>query len=155
LTAGHPPANLRFLMVAKGADLLTTRDDASGSVHREIEELLNRSAIAWSAGDLDAFMECYEDSPDTIYLTATRIVAGYSGIRAMYAERFVAGSGQVMAALEIKVIRLVPLGADHAMVIGSYSLEGVAASAQDHTGMCSLVLHKTAQGWRISADHTS
>jgi hypothetical protein len=125
--------------------LATWRDDASGSMHREIEDLLNRSATAWSAGDLDAFMECYEDSPDTIYLASTQIVAGYAGIRSMYAERFGAGSGHSMETLEIKVLRVTPLGADHALAVGSYSLDGI----------CSLILHKTPRGWRISADHTS
>jgi hypothetical protein len=128
--------------------LTTRRDDASGSVHREIEDLLNRSAVAWSAGDLDAFMECYENSPDTIYLSTTGIVAGYAGIRAMYAERFGTGRDQSMGELGIKVIRVTVLGADHALVIGSYSL-------QEHTGVCSLIVRKTSRGWRISADHTS
>ncbi len=135
--------------------MTTRRDDASSSVHREIEDLLNRSAAAWSAGDLDAFMECYEDSADTIYLTSTQLVAGYAGIRSMYAERFGAGSRDSMGALGIKVLRVTPLGDRHALAVGSYSLEGVPASRQDHTGICSLILHKTASGWRISADHTS
>jgi uncharacterized protein (TIGR02246 family) len=139
-----------------GVVLLTMqRDDASGSVHREIEDLLKRSATAWSAGDLDAFMECYENSADTIYLTATRMVAGYAEIRSMYAERFGAGSDRSMGDLAIKVLRVTPLGSAHALAVGSYSLEGVTASQQDHTGMCSLILHKTGRGWRISADHTS
>jgi uncharacterized protein (TIGR02246 family) len=124
-------------------------------VHREIETLLNRSAAAWSAGDLDAFMECYENSLDTLYLTATRIVAGYAEIRSMYAQRFGAGSDQSMGILGIKVVRATLLGTDHALVVGSYSLEGVTASREDHKGVCSLILHKTARGWRISADHTS
>jgi uncharacterized protein (TIGR02246 family) len=135
---------------------LTTRtDDASGSVHREIETLLNRSAAAWSAGDLDEFMECYENSADTIYLTATRIVAGYAEIRSMYAQRFGAGSDRSMGILGIKVVRVTLLGTEHALVVGSISLEGVAASREDHKGVCSLILHKTTRGWRISADHTS
>lgn len=135
---------------------MTTRtDDASGSVHREIEALLNRSAAAWSAGDLDEFMECYENSPDTIYLTATRIVAGYAEIRSMYAQRFGAGSDQSMGILGIKVVRVTLLGAVHALAVGSFSLGGVTTSREDHKGVCSLILHKTTRGWRISADHTS
>jgi uncharacterized protein (TIGR02246 family) len=135
---------------------LTTRtDDASGSVHREIETLLNRSAAAWSAGDLDEFMECYENSADTIYLTATRIVAGYAEIRSMYAQRFGAGSDRSMGILGIEVVRVTLLGTEHALAVGSISLEGVTASREDHKGVCSLILHKTTKGWRISADHTS
>src|SRR5258708_1212502 len=129
-------------------------DDASGSVHREIEALLNRSAAAWSAGDLDEFMECYENCADTIYLTATRIVAGYAEIRSMYAQRFGAGSDRSMGILGVKVMRVTLLGAEHALAVGSISLEGLAASREDHKGVCSLILRKTTRGWRISADHT-
>lgn len=132
---------------------MTTRtDDASGPVHREIEALLNRSAAAWSAGDLDEFMECYENSADTIYLTATRIVAGYAEIRSMYAQRFGAGSERSMGILAIEVVRVTLLGSEHALAVGSISLEGVRGG---HKGVCSLILHKTSRGWRISADHTS
>jgi uncharacterized protein (TIGR02246 family) len=135
---------------------LTTRTDgANDSLHREIEALLNRSAASWSAGDLDEFMECYENSPDTIYLTATRIVAGYAAIRSMYAQRLGTVSGQSMGVLGIEVERVTLLGTHHALVVGSFSLAGAALSAEDHRGVCSLVLHKTARGWRISADHTS
>jgi uncharacterized protein (TIGR02246 family) len=130
-------------------------DDASGSLRREIQTLLNRSAAGWSAGNLDEFMECYENSADTIYLTATRIVAGYAEIRSMYAQRFGAGGDHSMGILGIKVERVTLLGTDHALVVGSYSLEGVATPREDHKGVCSLILHKTARGWRISADHTS
>jgi ketosteroid isomerase-like protein len=52
-------------------------------------------------------------------------------------------------------VRVTLLGTDHALAVGSFSLEGVTAFREDHTGVCSLILHKTARGWRISADHTS
>jgi uncharacterized protein (TIGR02246 family) len=112
-------------------------------MQQEIEALLNRSAAAWSAGDLDAFMECYEDSPDTVYLSATRLVSGYAAIRAMYAERF----GKSMGSLKIKVLQVKPIGTSHALVVGSYALD-------EHSGLCSLILRATERGWRISADHT-
>jgi len=113
-------------------------------MRQEIEALLSRSAAAWSAGNLDAFMECYEDSPDTVYLSATRLVSGYAAIRAMYAERF----GESMGLLKITVLQIQPIGTSHALVAGSYALDA-------HRGMCSLILRATEGGWRISADHTS
>ena len=113
-------------------------------MRQEIEELLRRSAAAWSAGNLDGFMECYEESPDTLYLSATRFVSGYEAIRSMYAERF----GGAMGSLKISVLEIKPIETSHAVLVGTYSL-GV------DSGSCLLVLRKTARGWRISADHTS
>ena len=113
-------------------------------MRQEIEELLSRSAAAWSAGNLDAFMECYEESPDTLYLSGTRFVSGYEAIRSMYAERF----GGAMGSLKISVLEIKPIETSHAMLVGTYSL-GV------YGGHCLLVLRKTARGWRISADHSA
>jgi uncharacterized protein (TIGR02246 family) len=135
---------------------VSTRWDNAGSVvHSEIKGVLERSAAAWSAGDLDTFMACYEDSPDTVYLTATQIVSGYAAIRSMYAERFGAGDGNSMGELTVKLLRVTRIGSEHVLAVGLYSLQGVELSAGRHTGMCSLLLHKTASGWRICADHTS
>jgi ketosteroid isomerase-like protein len=113
-------------------------------MRQEIEALLSRSAAAWSAGDLDAFMECYEDAPDTVYLSSTRLVSGYAAIRAMYAERF----GPTMGRLEFNVLQLKPIETSHVLVVGAFRLEG-------RSGNWSLLLRKTSRGWRISADHTS
>jgi hypothetical protein len=113
-------------------------------MRQEIEDLLNRSAAAWSAGDLDAFMECYEEAPDTMYLSATRLVSGYAAIRAMYAERF----GSTMGSLKFNVLQLKLIESSHVLAVGSYRLD-------EQTGHWSLLLRKTRRGWRISADHTS
>jgi uncharacterized protein (TIGR02246 family) len=135
---------------------VTTRlDDAGSSVHSEIKCVLDRSAAAWSAGDLDAFMACYEDSADTLYLSATQIVSGYAAIRAMYAQRFDTKNGNSMGTLEMKLLRVTRLGPEHVLAVGLYSLEGAGSTEGRHAGLCSLVLHNTAPGWRICADHTS
>jgi hypothetical protein len=149
-------AQSAHLLEQRGPSLVNTRwDDAGSAVDSEIKGVLERSAAAWSAGDLDTFMACYEDSPDTIYLTATHIVSGYAAIRSMYAERFGADNGNSMGVLTVKLLRVTRLGSEHVLAVGLYSLEGVEVSQGRHTGMCSLVLHNTAAGWRICADHTS
>jgi ketosteroid isomerase-like protein len=110
----------------------------------EIEALLSQSAAAWSAGNLDAFMACYEEAPDTLYWSETRLIIGYTAIRTMYAERF----AQAMGSLKFKVLQVKPIENSHALAIGSFCLD-------ERTGNWSLLLRKTERGWRISADHTS
>jgi ketosteroid isomerase-like protein len=112
-------------------------------MRQEIEALLSRSAAAWSAGDLDAFMECYENAPDTVYWSASRQASGYEAIRAMYAERF----GAEMGLLQFNVLQLKPIESSHVLVLGSFRLGA-------DSGHWSLLLRKTPRGWRISADHT-
>src|SRR5438045_7119104 len=109
-------------------------------MRQEIEALLSRSAAAWTAGDLDAFMECYEDAPDTVYLSSTQLVSGYAAIRAMYAERF----GQTTGRLEFNVLQLKPIESSHVLVVGSCRLDG-------QSGNWSLLLRQTTLAWRLSA----
>jgi hypothetical protein len=60
-----------------------------------------------------------------------------------------------MGDLTVKLLRVTRIGSEHVLAVGLYSLQGVEFAEGRHTGMCSLVLHNTADGWRICADHTS
>src|SRR5258708_34469018 len=88
----------------------------------EIREVLDCSMAAWNAGDLAGFLDCYENSPDTSYLTSDRIVVGYVEIEKLYAERFATVSAARRGMLSMSLSRVVPLGAEHSMAIGRYIL---------------------------------
>lgn len=120
----------------------------------EVQAALNESAAAWSAGDLDRFMTCYENAPTTTYLSGSHFVHGYGAIRAMYAERFGGGSRAAMGGLTLEIVDFRLLGGDFAYVIGRYHLHRDAASGGDASGPTSLVFRRTPQGWRIIADHS-
>ena len=124
-------------------------------ISREIKDLLNRSMSAWNAGDLSGFMGCYERSPTTCYLSADQIVIGYPAIETMYAQRFTIGSAAARGMLSLSLTRVVALGADHTLAIGQYLLSRDGDHGGSGYGVFSLVLHRTALGWRIAADHTT
>jgi uncharacterized protein (TIGR02246 family) len=117
----------------------------------DIAELLNDSASAWSRGDLDAFMGCYEDSPHTAYVSQGGIVHGHQAIRAMYEARF--GGGRCLGMLATEVINLLPIGRRHAIVTGRYQLARPFEAKA--TGLFTLVARKTKGAWRILIDHSS
>ena len=124
-------------------------------ISREIKDILNRSMSAWNSGDLNGFLGCYERSPTTCYLSADQIVLGYPAIEAMYAQRFAIGSAAARGMLSLSLTRVVPLGPEHALAIGQYLLSRDGDHGGSGYGVFSLVLHKSALGWRISADHTT
>lgn len=121
----------------------------------EIKAVLDRSAAAWSAGDLDAFMACYENSPETLYVAGAKVVRGYEAIQNMYAERFAPNTSAAHGTLTMTLIALRLLDPRHAFVVGQYQLEREASQGGPMTGPFSLVLRHTPAGWRITADHTS
>jgi uncharacterized protein (TIGR02246 family) len=116
-----------------------------------VSGVLEASARAWSKGDLDRFMQCYEDSSVPTYVKGGDVVHGFQAIHDMYAARF--GGGGSMGRLSMTVLDFKPLGDDYALVTGRYKL--VRAPAADAGGVFTLVFHKSAAGWRIISDHTS
>jgi len=118
-----------------------------------IEDALTASAQAWSRDDLDAFMHCYEDGPETAYVKADGVVKGYRAIRDMYAARFGGASG-ALGQLSMETLDFRRLGPDYALVVGRYHLKP-AKPGPEASGVFTLVFHKSAAGWRIVSDHTS
>ena len=119
-----------------------------------IAAVLQRSSAAWSRGDLDGFMACYEDGPQTSYIRPDGPVRGVAAIRALYAARFTAG-GSGMGRLTTDGLDVRPLGRDYALVTGRYRLERPAAGGGEAHGVFTLVFHRGTTGWRIISDHTS
>ncbi len=119
-----------------------------------IAAVLNDSAKAWSAGDLDRFMKSYAAAPSTTYLSGSHLVHGYDASRAMYAARFGGGTQAAMGDLTIDIVDFRLLGPGHAYVIGHFQLHRDAAHGGDAQGPTTLVFERTPAGWRIIADHS-
>ena len=128
--------------------------DPAAQARVGVQAALDASAAAWSHGDLNRFMTCYEEAPTTTYVSATRTVHGYRAIRAMYAERFGGGSSAAMGQLTLEIVDFRMVGASHAYVIGQYHLRRDSAHGGDAMGPTTLLFRRTASGWRIIADHS-
>lgn len=119
-----------------------------------IGKVLDASAAAWSAGDLDRFMQSYAPDAQTLYVSGSHTVHGYDAIRALYAARFGGGDRLAMGELGIEIVDFRLLGADHAFVLGRFHLHRDAAHGGDAQGPTTLVFARGPQGWRIIADHS-
>ena len=143
-----PALRLRFvatlvaLFVWNGSASFAS-DDAT-----EISALLSQSARYWNAGNLDAFMRSYENSPATAYVSTKTVIHGYANIRAHYAAHY--GGGK-MGVLSISDLAVRPLGNAYAVVVAHWHI--ATASGAHPTGIFTLVLHRT-NGWHIITDHS-
>ena len=143
------------LMTSLAGDLVAAPVQAAplpDPVRAGISRSLADSAIAWSGNDLDGFMESYEDSPETTYVTAHRLVRGFAAIKAMYASRF--GGKASLGRLSFSLEEVRPLGQGFALAVGRYELVR-ADLPTPATGIFTLVFHRTRAGWKIVSDHTS
>jgi ketosteroid isomerase-like protein len=117
-----------------------------------IRGVLNAQVAAWNRGDVVAFMQGYNNSPDTTFVGKT-IAHGYSSILDRYQRSF-AGK-EKMGQLAFSDLEVHPLDAHFAVVTGRYHLARSPNAGGDAQGIFSLVFKKTSAGWKIVLDHTS
>lgn len=127
---------------------------AQAADQASIAEVLQTSAKDWSRGNLPAFMRSYENAPDTAFVTPDGLIKGYAALQAHYAARYASGTHK-MGQLGLAVIEDRPLSPDYALVTGRFTLTRAAADGGNATGIFTLLMHRTGQGWRIAYDHTS
>jgi ketosteroid isomerase-like protein len=119
---------------------------------------LAAQTAAWNRGDIPAFMQTYENSPDTTFIGAT-LRKGYEPILNRYQKAYT--SPQQMGKLSFTNLDIRPLPSscgevEFAVVTGSFHLERKAkGEAKKDDGIFSLVWRKGPQGWKILLDHTS
>jgi uncharacterized protein (TIGR02246 family) len=120
-------------------------------LQEEMEQLFDRSARDWNAGDLDGFMSDYARDSTTSYVSRGAVRYGIDRIRANYASRFAPGAARDSLRFETLVAR--PLGDDHALVTARYILHRDGKTTA--SGPFSVIMERRTDGWKILHDHTS
>lgn len=136
--------------VARSQDLqsLTT----ASREQLDVVKVLLTQQQAWNHGDLNAFADCYKDSPDTLVVTR-QISRGFAGLADEYRHDY--PTKAAMGTLTFSELEVRPLGAQFAMVVGKYHLDRAKKEGGEAEGLFSMVLEKTAKGWKIILDHTT
>jgi uncharacterized protein (TIGR02246 family) len=119
----------------------------------EIREMLQDSVVTWNAGDLEKFASFYEDSPETTFIGSEVVRGGVADILGRYKRRY--PTREAMGVLTFSNIRVRMLTSELGLVTGEFHLKRSAAGGGDASGRYTLVVRKTASGWKIIHDHTS
>ncbi|HEX8906372.1 MAG TPA: nuclear transport factor 2 family protein [Longimicrobiaceae bacterium] len=119
----------------------------------EIEAVLQASAQAWNRGDLEGFLRPYLDSPQTTFV-ARDVVHGLPAIREVYTSSWWR-TGTPTLNLRYHGIDVRPLGGDYALAVGHWVVTDKNTGQETRSGIFSLTMMRTPQGWRIIHDHSS
>ena len=111
-----------------------------------------KSADDWNRGDIEGFVQCYEQSPDTTFV-GTRVAHGTDQILARYRQSY--PDRARMGHLTFSELQPRTLTPELAIVTGRFTLERSSEGGGRSTGLFTLILRKSAWGWRIIHDHTS
>jgi ketosteroid isomerase-like protein len=125
---------------------------ASTQDETAIRGVLNAQVAAWNRGDVVAFMQGYDNSPETTFVGKT-VAHGFSSILERYRKNYT--DKEKMGQLTFSDLEVHPLDAHFAAVTGRYHLARSASAGGEAQGIFSLVFKKTSAGWKIVLDHTS
>jgi ketosteroid isomerase-like protein len=123
-----------------------------------IRAAIAAQAGAWNRADIPAFMQVYEDSPETAFIGAT-LHKGYGPILERYSKAYSNAAQMGVLTFSNVEVRLLSSSCgmiEFAVVTGNFHLERTAkGEAKKDDGIFSLVWRKGPQGWKIVLDHTS
>lgn len=115
-----------------------------------IPGLLQESADAWNAADLDGHVAIYADSAR--FMTSNGPVTGRHHTRALLAQYFWR-DGRPIQQLRFEHLTVTPLGAEHALVTGRFVLEG--GGEDERSGWFSTLWAWSGARWETIHDHSS
>ncbi|WP_438480438.1 YybH family protein [Oleiharenicola lentus] len=116
----------------------------------EVRAVLSKQQDAWNRGDIPAFMEGYWKSDELRFASGGTITHGWTATRDKYLKGY--PDKTAMGTLTFALHEVTLLAPDTALVFGKWEL----TRANDKPwGLFTLTMKKTAEGWRVTSDHTS
>jgi uncharacterized protein (TIGR02246 family) len=117
-----------------------------------VRQVLNDQQSAWNRGDINAFMQTYKDSPDTIFI-GTTVQRGYAAVLARYKKTY--ATRAAMGTLNFSDLYIQVLDRNYAVATGKFHLARGASAGGPASGYFTLIFQHEPQGWRIILDHTT
>lgn len=115
-----------------------------------ISETLQAQSAAWSAGDIDRFMQDYWQSDALRFASGGTVKSGWQTTSDRYKARY--PDRAAMGTLSFTDLNIDVLSEKDALVFGRWTL----TREQDApTGLFTLHMKKFGEGWKIVSDHTS
>ncbi len=141
-----------FANVLAQDEIQKTKLDTLPQETIEVIKVLLAQERAWNKGDLDEFAQGYQRSPEMVYI-GREVSHGWDEMLASYKKSYPTKAS--MGTLTFSNLDPHLLGPEHAMVVGKYHLDRSKKEGGNAEGIFSLVLAKTADGWKIVLDHTT
>ena len=138
-----------FLFLAACASTATPR--FAPTDRDAITSLIQGQAAAWNRGDLEGFMAGYAKTPALVFTSGAKIRRGWQEAHDHFQSRY-GKDRAAMGQLAFAILSIDSVGADGAVVLGTWRLTG---TPQSGGGVFSVVVERRPEGWRIIHDHTS
>src|SRR5215510_12896763 len=128
----------------------TTLAQSITTTEAAIRAVLDAQVAAWNRGDVEAYMNGYDRSPNTEFVGGDSITRGWQQVLDRYKKKY--DTRKKMGTLTFSDLKISVLSKDAALVLGRWHLK--RATDEPH-GTFTLLFRKTKVGWRIVHDHSS
>jgi len=115
-----------------------------------IRTVLEAQAKAWNNGDIEGYMDGYDRSDKTVFISGDSISHGWQTVHDRYKKNY--DTREKMGVLSFSDLEITLTSSESAVVLGRWHLK--RANDEPH-GTFTLIFRHTTAGWRIIHDHTS
>ncbi len=122
----------------------------AAAIEADILTILDAQDKAWSAGDIEGFMESYWQSEDLRFASGGEVQRGWQGMKDRYYRRY--PNPEVMGTLISGDHEIDVLASDAAVAHGSWRL---VRDGQPASGLYTLVFKEIDGKWVITSDTTT
>jgi len=137
------------LLLAACVSKPDSRKDTDQMV-RDIRAVMDAQQAAWNRGDIESFMDGYERTETTTFVSGGEITRGWQTVLDRYKQRY--SSPEKMGMLSFSELDIQPIGPSYALADGRWQLS--RAGDAPH-GRFTLLFRQTSNGWRIIHDTTT
>jgi ketosteroid isomerase-like protein len=138
------------VLVIMPVSLAAQNSSQSKRIEDDVRAVLTAQQEAWNRGDIAGYMDGYERSEKTVFVSGDSITRGWQTVLDRYRKRY--DSREKMGRLSFSELEITPIARNSAIVVGRWELK--RAGDEPH-GRFTLIFKKTNHGWRIVHDHTS
>jgi len=115
-----------------------------------ILKLLEDQRQAWNRGDLNEYMQGYNQSDSLLFVGKSGPQHGWNNTLKNYKKSYPNKSAMGYLSFDIKEIKMI--AADHAFVLGAWHLR---RENDEPKGYFTLLVKKIKGQWKVIADHSS
>jgi uncharacterized protein (TIGR02246 family) len=115
-----------------------------------IRAVIEAQRDAWNRGDIEGYMDGYQRSPTTVFVSGDNVTHGWQTVLEHYKKGY--DTREKMGVLTFTDLEITTLSKNSAVVVGRWHLQ--RAKDEPH-GRFTLIFRRTRQGWKIIHDHTS
>jgi ketosteroid isomerase-like protein len=137
-------------LLINAANAQTTRTSRQEKTIAAIRAVLDAQRDAWNRGDIDGYMQGYDHSDATVFVSGDSVTRGWQTVLDRYKRNY--NSREKMGTLTFSDLETTFLSRDTAVVIGRWHLQ--RANDEPH-GRFTLIFRRSKHGWKIVHDHTS